>query len=376
MAENRRKEIEKAIARVAVKDLRDYYNTFIDAIRSNPDFVFTDILYKQEDGSKKYKNVKADNSWEKCIDKKAVQEMNRHIKNYEKKMKKADLVKAVTDIFMIDAFVESISYSFVDDRAYLLPIVKELGVEDCFKSIWEDPVYQKRENYLTKIRRVISAAVNLYGVVSVEDALMLLKHYEGDLFTDTEGYERTGAFYEKTSCFKPCDGSIALYNTLLFLQMGVEKDWFASTADSMLVHPIFHEDVEIENDLYLKNGFYDEDDDDWIHRMLIHNIYEDGNKKMKRYLPEREVFFRYCDMENNEMFNMAEKNLLRYLKTEYSESESLGLMKDSNIIAYVKAVLGSWDGSDENFRLFDFYDAFVDACAAHDNADQLFHLMK
>ena len=361
MAEDRRKGIEKAIAKVSVKALNDYYNMFIDAIRSNPDFVFTDIMYKKEDGSKKYKNTKIDSSWEKCIDKKVVQEMNRHIRNYERKMKKADLVKAMTDILMIDPFVETIAYSCVDDRLYLLPIIKELGVEDCFNRIWEDPVYQKRENYLKKIRKAAHAAVNLYGVISLDDFLALLGHYEGDLFADMEGYERTGAFYDKTICFKPCDSIITLYNTMSFLEIGIDKEWFATTADNMLVHPVFYSAVEIENDLFMKNGFYDEDEEE-THRVLIQNIYESDKKKCKRYLPDKETFYKYCDMEANEMFNLAEKNFLRYLRTEYSESERLKFMSDSSIIAYAKATLGNWDGSDEEFRLFDFYNAFSDAC--------------
>ena len=356
-----RKKLEKALSKVPVNDLREIYNAFAHLVVDEPDFIFTDALYKKEDGSKKLPDFTEDVIWEKCISRKDIQSMNEHAKKCDKKMKKAEVVKALADLLSNDAFVEAISFASIDNLQGLISVAKALGAEDCFTPILEDPVFIKRADYLNRVRQVVVAAVNLYGVISFEDVYLILKKFEAELLSDREGYERTEGSYQKTMCFKPCDSESNLFYTLVFLQRGSTGTWYACTSDRMMVHSVFFSDVLEEIEFLLEYGTDIDEDDAYTHRLLINNLYENDNKNVKRYLPDRETFFKYCDMEKNEMFNLAEKNFLRYLRNEIDGSVYMAELKDSSVLAYFKAVLGVWDGSDEDIILCDVLDTCVEA---------------
>ena len=359
--ENQRREIEKNLSKVPAKDLQEYLKSFIEVFWPNPDFYYTKAIYRREEGREYMDEVPADRLLEKCIDREDVELLYDLVMVYGGKIKKAEAVKSLADIFMNDALLEAISFAYFDERDRLMMIAKSMGVMSVFMHIWTDPVYRKREKYLKKVRQAASAAVNLYGVISVHDTYELFKCYEADLLADKDGYERTNGKYRKTICFKPCEDEKGFEDTLVFLQRANEQYFYGVSMDHMLVHPFFYDDV-VEETMFFSDEALDDDDEPkiWTHRLLIENIYEKNQVLTQRYLPDKDDFYKYCDVQYNELFNLAEHNLVSYLKYECDAENELLDVRDCDIVASVKAVLAVWRGGDELHNFFDVYDTLSD----------------
>ena len=293
-----RKEIEKSLKKVPANVLRNYYEHFINTARMNPDFIFTEILYYKEDGlhSDAVNDIKTE-GFEACISRDTLNTLNECVKRNRNRLKKPEIVEAFSGLLLNDAFTESFCLAYADARSALEKVMADLGVYKRFRRILEDPVYQKRENYLRKVRQAVVAAMNLYGAVSVSDAFSIFMHYEADLLSDMEGYEREDGAYKKTSCFKPSMEEEVFSHLLIWLMNEYNHIWFGITLDQYLVHRVFIDAVQEE----IFNLDEDEDyyDDEYvrvpIHRRVIWSNYEGENVKKERYYPSKNDFYRYFD---------------------------------------------------------------------------------
>ena len=366
-----RKEIEKSLKKVPANVLRDYYKYFIDTVMMNPDFILTEILYYKEDGlhSDTVADIKTE-AFEQSISRETLNTLREYAKRNRGRLKKPEIVEAFSEFLLNEAFMEAICLFYADAKPSLDKVMKDLGVYGPFRRVLADPVYQKRENYLRKVRQAIVAAMNLYGAVSYADALSVFKHYEADLLSDMEGYERESGSYRKTTCFKPCNELEVFSYLLIWLQKDRSQFWFNATFDKFLVHRVFMDAVREES------FNLDEDEDYYddklirvpIHRRVIWSNYEGEAVKKERYYPLRNDFYHYFDMERSGILSDDEKNLVGYVRKTFGMNDEyyispISKLDDSDLLAWFKGLLTAWNGKDDADSFITFIDSFGDLAA-------------
>ena len=169
----------------------------------------------------------------------------------------------------------------------------------------------------------VLAASHLYGVVSLHDFELLLRHYEKNL-DDFDGYAREEGSYKNTILFQP------RYLGLCTLQqlIGNTVPEVLTTMDGLFLHPSFTEDFRKEQKemvkAFAKNGGQNVGEKDFdqffaaagektSYRKLLRDTMD---KPM--YLPTKEEFLKYVN-EDYHVISTAEKNLRNYLKGKYGK---------------------------------------------------------
>ena len=179
------------------------------------------------------------------------------------------------------------------------------------------------ENIPIWISDYVLAASHLYGVVSLHDFELLLRHYEKNL-DDFDGYAREEGSYRNTILFQPRYLGICTLQQLI----GNTVPEVLTTMDGLFLHPSFTEDFQNEQKemvkAFAKKGGQNVEEKDFdqffasagektSYRKLLRDTMD---KPM--YLPAKEEFLKYVN-EDYHVISTAEKNLRNYLKGKYGK---------------------------------------------------------
>ena len=239
------------------------------------------------------------------------------------KLKKADRIERIASVMSDAALFEGFCLAFYGKDEMLAVLCDEYGCLEAYEALVQDTVYRKRRAYMRMLSDYVLAASHLYGVVSLHDFELLLRHYEKNL-DDFDGYAREEGSYKNTILFQP------RYLGLCTLQqlIGNTVPEVLTTMDGLFLHPSFTEDFQKEQKemvkAFAKNGGQNVGEKDFdqffaaagektSYRKLLRDTMD---KPM--YLPTKEEFLKYVN-EDYHVISTAEKNLRNYLKGKYGK---------------------------------------------------------
>ena len=135
----------------------------------------------------------------------------------------------LSDNFLLEAFCLT-GLGYEEDLQRLLA---ELGVEGKYDALCNDPVYINRRRFFVELRDYVTAAVNLYGVLTVDELSGLIKDYGG--FSMGNGYDRDQGCYSYSHYFNPNHYDYALLFT--FIDKTIADAYI--TVDGYIMHSCF-----------------------------------------------------------------------------------------------------------------------------------------
>ena len=137
--------------------------------------------------------------------------------------------------------MEGFCLAFYESDEALAFFMDIFGCGERYARMSADPVYQKRRKFSRILASYTDAAVNLYGVVHVQELQRLLIHYEGVL-QDWEGYIRPAGEYRYTITFSP-----EWMCTYTLQQVGGNLvPLVLATLDGFFLHDIFRDDLDAD----------------------------------------------------------------------------------------------------------------------------------
>lgn len=236
---------------------------------------------------------------------------------------KKELLELLADFLEIDEAAEYLLLTMTDDELAELP--EMFGLEGTYDRLKQDPVFQSRQAYFRRMQSYYQAAVNLYGVIALEDFLGLVLHYEKE-FEENEGagavYERAEGPYRKSLMFDPqylcmagIEGVIMMCDNSAMI-----------TADGLMLHPSFFAEYTGEMDALsdaIENDPEMEEDDFWeefelnFGEAVYRRLFDEAIEK-PFYIPDRETFLRYSEEEYFEETE-ASQALKQFLEENYGE---------------------------------------------------------
>lgn len=260
------------------------------------------------------------------------------------KLKKADRIERIASVMSDAALFEGFCLAFYGKDEMLAVLCDEYGCLEAYEALVQDTVYRKRRAYMRMLSDYVLAASHLYGVVSLHDFELLLRHYEKNL-DDFDGYAREEGSYKNTILFQP------RYLGLCTLQqlIGNTVPEVLTTMDGLFLHPSFTEDFQKEQKemvkAFAKNGGQNVGEKDFdqffaaagektSYRKLLRDTMD---KPM--YLPTKEEFLKYVN-EDYHVISTAEKNLRNYLKGKYGkELETAAQAAGTTAEVYLEAFI-------------------------------------
>lgn len=260
------------------------------------------------------------------------------------KLKKADRIERIASVMSDETLFEGFCLAFYGKDETLTVLCDEYGCGEAYEALTGDPVYKKRRAYIRMIFDYVLAASHLYGVVTLHDFELLLRHYEKSL-DDFDGYTREEGNYGNTILFQPRFLGLCTLQQLI----GNTVPEVFTTMDGLFVHQSFREDFLKEQEEMFKafsekkgqkidendfDHFFTQAGDKTSYRKLLRDTMD---KPM--YLPTREEFLKYVN-EDYHVISTAEKNLRNYLKGKYGkEIEAAAQAAETTPEVYLEAFI-------------------------------------
>ena len=242
-----------------------------------------------------------------------------------RKMKKGQVCELLTQILDNDELFEILVFEFFDDANEIMSI---LGCARKLALLRRDPVFNARQSFISSIRDYCHAAVNLYGVIHIEDLVELVTDYARDDWMKY-AYQRLDGYHAKT----------AMYSAAFFSEVHIAavaesgRINVCLSYDGLILHQSFlkecyNETMELEEraEAVLCDKTGDEIDEDDLYDLL--DSYVDGRpapsyrelyyetEGKPRYLPDKEIFLKYADDSYQESsFNV--RRLRNHIKKKH-----------------------------------------------------------
>ncbi len=240
------------------------------------------------------------------------------------KLTKEELVRAIESVLNDKAKLEGFMIAFTGADDELVKVFESIDRVEDYEMIKKDKVYQKRRAYINTLASVAKAAVNLYGVIAIEDVYDIIEHY--DLIKiEGRGYQKKSGTYKKTIFASPKHFSMSILHIYIEL-MGSRINF---TNDGLLLDQCFASEFDQEfTDFYekFKDGIVDDDAynkllDEYDERFSYRRFHIESLMK-PLWLPESaDEFLLYSsgmamEVSNvaDELFDYIDKHLLRRMK--------------------------------------------------------------
>ena len=92
------------------------------------------------------------------------------------KLKKADRIERIASVMSDAALFEGFCLAFYGKDEMLAVLCDEYGCLEAYEALVQDTVYRKRRAYMRMLSDYVLAATPLYGVVSLHDFELPLRH--------------------------------------------------------------------------------------------------------------------------------------------------------------------------------------------------------
>lgn len=249
--------------------------------------------------------------------------MQEYLGGSQTERSKEEMLELLADFLEIDEVAEYLLLTMNDDELQELPEV--FGIGKTYDRLKNDPVFQARQAYFRRMQSYYLAAVNLYGVIALEDFLGLVLKYEKE-FEEKEGagtvYERAEGTYRKSLMFDPQYLCMAGIESLIMLC----DSGAMITADGLMLHPSFFAEYTEEMDALsdaIENDPEMEEDGFWeafelnFGEAVYRRLFDEAIEK-PFYIPDRETFLRYSEEEYFEE-TVASRHLKQFLAENYGK---------------------------------------------------------
>lgn len=159
----------------------------------------------------------------------------------KRRRSKAEIIEAIDRIIDDRVLFEGFAIAFSGSDEELKHIMTMVKREDEIKKLLKDKVFKKRRTYVQKMAQTAKAAIELYGVISIEEIYDIIEHYHLIELED-EGYQRKRGWYKKTVFASSNYYSIdILYMYLQFLSAKI-----IFTTDGLLLDQSFEREFDME----------------------------------------------------------------------------------------------------------------------------------
>ena len=244
-------QITKRLQKYKADEIKTLYQLMLRVLSGNDDFRMvqnadTDDLRPVIEGET---GEKVDFAMESVISGESLK-LWQDIQNEEAekvKLKKADRIERIASVMSDETLFEGFCLAFYGKDETLTVLCDEYGCGEAYEALTGDPVYKKRRAYIRMIFDYVLAASHLYGVVTLHDFELLLRHYEKSL-DDFDGYTREEGNYGNTILFQPRFLGLCTLQQLI----GNTVPEVFTTMDGLFVHQSFREDFLKEQEEMFK----------------------------------------------------------------------------------------------------------------------------
>lgn len=251
----------------------------------------------------------------------------------DKKLKKADMVDVLSDIFSDPVLTESFLMLLPpgDGGEGIRDAYAGLGLQEEFEEVSSGEAFRLRREYFSKIYTYAEAAVNLYGSLSVLDFVDIVRHYNRR-FLHLADYQKPGENYPFTVIYSPeyFDDDAA--------QEMTDGNFFGihATMDGLMINSAFTDEYNEEMSGFIEymkknkdKGMTEDDllDGYFVGRETAYRRLFFETRSKDRYLPSESTFMAYADPLADEWDSGYEDELETFILGHYDEKDN----KDATI---------------------------------------------
>ena len=345
----KKEQIIKHLKKYKAADVQMLYEVMAQVLLRNEDFRMVQDLAKDDfrPEIEEETGQKIDFSFDTILSDESLRIFTEidQIEYEKRKLKKAERIQLLADVFSDSVLFEGFCLAIDASDEMIYELCNDCGCGDLFEELSKDVVYRNRKRYMRMISAYIKAAVNLYGVVHLQDLKDIICGYEKHLPEHGLHIREKGA-YSNTIIFTPRYISICTLQSFA----GNMLPSVSLTLDGLVLNEWFREEHRCENEQMLAiaadqaSKGKQTDLDEIFDRMSDYsyrNLYWLADEK-PMYQPSKKEFLKYEDPDYYEV-PLAEKELRRLIEKKYyagfkAAGERLGISAEDCINEFMDMV--------------------------------------